>query len=432
MSEDATLDEFVDTVPSEEENQEWKTAKLEDVAWKRSENVDPEEVDIERHVGLEHIEPNLPLPDWESVDGLSSTKRRFEPGDILFAKLRPNLEKSAQPDFEGVASTDIFPIVAKQNINSKYLLYRLSSKSAFDHARRTSVGTRMPRTSWNLFSNFEFELPPLLEQRKIASVLYNIDEAIQKTEETIEQTKQVKAGVAQDLLHTGVEDVKTKKAWMGEIPKHWGVGEFSRIVEISQNGIYKEADEYGGSHPIIKMGDIFGGAILEPPIEERVHLTERELEQYGTEEGDLIFARHAQAGWGAGDCTYVPDLDQKAVVESNMVHMRLSSDANPLFYSQYFNSNVGVKSIKRITTRGNIKSVSQEDLLNLKVPLPPREEQNRIAEVFTEFDERISHAQEQSESLKRLKQGLMQDLLSGTVRTTDAVIEVPDEIAQHG
>lgn len=135
---------------------------------------------------------------------------------------------------------------------------------------------------------------------------------------------------------------------MGEIPVHWGVQELSEIVEFSQNGIYKQENEYGGNYPIIKMGDIFGGVTLDQPISESVRLTDEEIDKYATKEGDLVFARHAQAGWGAGDCTYVPGMDETAVIESNMVQIRLNHDVDPLFYAQYFNSEIGVKSIKRI------------------------------------------------------------------------------------
>lgn len=186
-----------------DEQQEWIPVKLSDVATKRAENVDASEIDGEHHIGLEHIEPNSPEPNWEDSETLSSTKRRFYSGDILFAKLRPNLEKAAQPDFDGVCSTDIFTIQSEDGINSKYLLYRLSSKPAYDHARRTSVGTRMPRTSWNLFSNFEFELPPLSEQRKIASVLYNVDEAIRKTEEIIGHLMKLRKAQIESLCQSG-------------------------------------------------------------------------------------------------------------------------------------------------------------------------------------------------------------------------------------
>ena len=179
------------------------------------------------------------------------------------------------------------------------------------------------------------------------------------------------------------------------------------------------------------MGDIFGGVTLDQPIKEAVCLTDEEIDKYAAEAGDLVVARHAQAGWGAGDCTYVPEMEKPAVVESNMVQVRLNHEVEPLFYAQYFNSEIGVKSIKRITTTGNIKSISQSDLMNLKVPIPPKEEQKEIAKALTLFDEQANHSESEVERLRRFKQGLMQDLLSGEVRTHEADIDC-EAVLAHG
>jgi type I restriction enzyme S subunit len=432
MSEDATLDEFVRETESDEPRQSWNNVQLHEVASKRSDNVDPQEVNLERHIGLEHIDPNDPAPDWEPLDNLSSTKRRFEAGDILFAKLRPNLEKSAQPDFEGVASTDIFPIVAESDVNSKWLLYRLSSKPAYDYARRTSAGTRMPRTSWNLFSNFSFDLPPLPEQRKIATILYTVDRAIEKTEEIREQTEQVRAGKAQDLFRNGISQQKTKETWLGEIPEDWDVVQFSEIVDSNRNGLYKSTEAYGEGYPIAKMGNALEKRTLDMSSADRLELTDKEKEKYGLKEGDLIFARRAQEVSAAGDCCYVPQLDELTVFESSLIRVRLSEEANPRFYTQYFESPVGSRSIERIVTETSISGIATSDLLDLKVAVPSPDEQSEIASIMWQFDRQEKALQREKDQYERLKRGLMQDLLSGTVRTTDTNIEVPDEIAQYG
>lgn len=430
MSEEASLDEFVED--ETEQAKGWRPVKLEEVSRKRAENVDPNEVDLDRHVGLEHIEPNTPYPDWEPVDGLSSMKRRFEAGDILFAKLRPNLEKSAQPDFEGVASTDIFPIVAEQGVNSNFLLYRLSSKPAFDHARRTSVGTRMPRTSWNLFSNFEFDLPPVEEQRKIANVLYNIDQGIQKTQKIIEQTERTKRGVAQDLFCQSIDGQQTVDTWLGEIPATWDIVPFEELVDSNRNGLYKSTKAYGEGHPIAKMGNALEERILDMSSADRLKLTESEKEKYSLQQGDLIFARRAQEVSAAGDCCYVPELDELTVFESSLIRVRLTGKADPRFYTQYFEGPIGSKAIERIITETSISGIATSDLLQLKTAFPPLEEQREIASILWDFDDQVEALQLELNQYKQLKQGLMQDLLSGTVRTSDADIEVPPEVAQHG
>ena len=422
MGEEATLDEY-QSEPETESSQEWQAVKLEDVSRKRSDNVDPQEVDLERHVGLEHIEPNTPYPKWESLDGLSSTKRRFEPDDILFAKLRPNLEKSAQPDFEGIASTDIFPIVAERGVDSKYLLYRLSSKPAYDHSRRTSVGTRMPRTSWNLFSNFEFELPPLEEQRKIAAVLYNVDQAVQKTEEIIERVEQIGRGLRQTLFTEGYHEHETEPyGTLGKIPVEWEKTRLYKIAEVARGRFThrprNDPEFYGGEYPFIQTSEV---------VESVGELTD--YSQTLNEKGISVSKEFAPGtiiitiAGNIGDTAvatfpvYFPDslvgiTPDKGVDRDFLEHF--------LRYRQDF--------LNRLSTKTTQKNLNLNLLRPIEVVKPQLGEQKEIARILTRVDNRIKKERKYKSQLQHLKQGLMQDLLSGAVRTHEATI--PDETLQ--
>jgi len=433
MSEEATLDEFVGEGEHKKEGQSWRNTQLREVAYKRSDNVDPQEVDLERHVGLEHIDPNDPVPDWESVDGLSSTKRRFVAGDILFAKLRPNLEKSAQPDFDGVASTDIFPIVAESGVNSKWLLYRLSSKSAYDYARRTSAGTRMPRTSWNLFSNFSFDFPPLPEQRKIATVLYTVDRAIEKTKEIIEQTRRVKQGVSQDLFRSGVGEGEIKETYLSaievEIPKHWEAKPIREIAEKVTDGAHLTPDRSEDGYLLLSARNVRNGFLDLTDVD---YVPEDEYERLTSrcnpEPGDILMSC---SGMGLGRPCVVPDGLDFALVRSAAL-IKLNNSVHPDFIEQALQHSWAQRQIQAYLSRSAQPNIFQGQIASIELPIPPLDEQRRIAEILKDFDDGVDKKTEYADRLKRLKNGLMQDLLSGTVRTTDTTIEVPEEIAQYG
>jgi len=439
MSEEVTLDKFDQGEGNDEGNQDWRKVKLHEVAYKRSDNVDPQKVELEKHVGLEHIDPNRPVPDWESLDDLSSTKRRFEAGDILFAKLRPNLEKSAQPDFEGVASTDIFPIVPEDNLNSKWLLYRLSSKSAYDYARRTSAGTRMPRTSWNLFSNFEFSLPPLPEQRKIATVLYTVDRAIEKTKEIIVRREKVKRGLMQDIFRYGIdsdgelrstENNAYRETKYGTAPQEWEILPLEDIVADDASityGIVKPGDHYPGGVPVVKVENITNGEVqtdnllhTDPDIHEKYDRAE-------LKEGDLLFTIRGTVGRMA----FVPERLEGGNLTQDTARIRVK-DANPEFVRYYLETATPHNYFERHTKGQAVQGINLEDLQQVPVHLPSREEQERIVDILDSHTEQIRNEREYRDQLHRLKRGLMQDLLSGNVPTTDTNIEVPEEITQHG
>ena len=429
MSEEATLDEFAQQDESEEQSRRWIGIQLQDVASKRSDNVDPQEVELEKHVGLEHIEPNNPVPDWEPIDDLSSTKRRFEAGDILFAKLRPNLEKSAQPDFNGVTSTDIFPIVAEPDVNSKWLLYHLSSKPAYDHARRTSAGTRMPRTSWNLFSNFSFDLPPLSEQQKIATVLSTVDQAIEKTEEIIDQYERIKTGLSQDLLQTGSrnhEFVETDSRY-GQLPEDWALERLVDVTEIvGRTEPPTDVDKYwGGNIPWATPDDI--RALDSPTISK----TEQTVTQAALEEvssnlvppGSVLLTTRATVGLCA--------VNEVEMTTSRAFKDLIPGDRLDTWYL-YYRMSTMEDYLNRLGWGSTFTEVIKPVLEKVTIPVPELEEQKEIGEKLRSIDRAIYENIRIENQYQRLKQGLMQDLLSGTVRTTDTNIEVPEEIAQHG
>jgi len=264
----------------------------------------------------------------QAIDETSS--RAFEPGTLLLT-IYGSLAETAIVREQVATNQAILGLWDAEEDNVLYIRYAIdNSQSKLESLSRQTTQANLGK---GIVKKHRLHTPPLSEQRKIATVLHTVDQAIEKTEQIREQIKQSKKAVAQDLIHTGTGERETKSAWIGDIPKHWDVQDFSEIIELSRNGIYKNEDSYGGPHPIIKMGDIFGGVVLEEPISESIYLEDGELNKYEAIEGDLVFARHAQAGWGAGDCTYVPDMNESAVIESNMVQVRLNNKVEPLFYA---------------------------------------------------------------------------------------------------
>lgn len=172
---------------------DWKVVKFGDVV--KNANLverDPEGNGVERIVGLEHIDPeNLHIRRWNSVENGTSFSRKFVPGQTLFGKRRAYQRKVAFADFDGICSGDILTFESK---NRKVLLPELlpficQSDAFFDHALDTSAGSLSPRTSWTALKDFEFQLPPLDEQKRIAEILWAADETLEKWTEAYRQSE---------------------------------------------------------------------------------------------------------------------------------------------------------------------------------------------------------------------------------------------------
>lgn len=151
---------------------------LGEVATIERDGVDPESLDPETpYLGLEHLDRGGRIIGRDTVSGagLTSTKFRFTSDHVLFGKLRPNLGKISRPDFDGVCSTDILPIRPGRALDRDYLAHFLSQPSIVAMASSQATGANLPRLSPAVLAKFPIPLPPLAEQRRIATILDHAD-----------------------------------------------------------------------------------------------------------------------------------------------------------------------------------------------------------------------------------------------------------------
>jgi len=151
---------------------------LGDVATVERSSVQPDDIRPGTvYVGLEDIESGGRILRARQVDpgDLASTKFSFTESHVLYGKLRPYLAKIAAPDFAGICSTDIVPILPGPLLDRRYLLHFLRQPTMIAFARARSVGINLPRLSPSVLETFPVPLPPLPEQRRIAAILDQAD-----------------------------------------------------------------------------------------------------------------------------------------------------------------------------------------------------------------------------------------------------------------
>ena len=169
----------------------WREVAFGECADLIRESVSPATMGNALYIGLEHIgEGKLALTGRGVATDVSSTKSRFQQGDILFGKLRPYFRKVVRAPEDGLCSTDIWVVRAKEGVDQDYLYYCMASKEFVDFATSGSEGTRMPRANWAYVSEYTICVPPLPEQRAIAHVLGTLDDKIElnrRMNETLEE-----------------------------------------------------------------------------------------------------------------------------------------------------------------------------------------------------------------------------------------------------
>lgn len=181
----------------------WTKARFGDVVENLNETErDPAEAGLERFIGLEHLEPgSLHIRAWGSVADGTTFTRRCRPGQVLFGKRRAYQRKVAVAEFDAVVSGDIYVLAPKHDrLLPELLPFLCLSERFFQHAVGTSAGSLSPRTNWSSLASFEFDLPPLDQQRRIAEILWAVDEAVQWNFKQREATDTLYSTATQSLL----------------------------------------------------------------------------------------------------------------------------------------------------------------------------------------------------------------------------------------
>ncbi|WP_087483708.1 restriction endonuclease subunit S [Brachybacterium massiliense] len=156
----------------------WAREKLGDVATIDRATVNPRNLpESTYYLGLEHIARGGEIIASSTVGDaqLSSNKFHFDTRHILYGKLRPNLVKVANPTRHGVCSTDILPVLPGERLTRHYLLHYLRQPSMVSLASSRASGANLPRLSPAELLSFTVPLPPIEEQRRIASILDEAD-----------------------------------------------------------------------------------------------------------------------------------------------------------------------------------------------------------------------------------------------------------------
>jgi type I restriction enzyme S subunit len=152
---------FPDHLDDEGKPEGWDFGTLGDLAEQVGESVQPGALDPETpYIGLEHMpRKSIALSEWEGAGKVTSGKLAFRKGDFLFGKLRPYFHKVGIAPLDGICSTDIVVLNARERQAAAFVLACISQDEFVAFTDRTSDGTKMPRTSWGRMERYRLCLP---------------------------------------------------------------------------------------------------------------------------------------------------------------------------------------------------------------------------------------------------------------------------------
>ncbi|MBL8166163.1 MAG: restriction endonuclease subunit S [Anaerolineae bacterium] len=183
----------------------WLDVTLKDVCTIQNGQVDPTTAPYRNmiHIAADDIESRtgrIIEMKTAAEDGIISGKYYFTENAVLYSKIRPNLEKVALPDFEGVCSADMYPMYPCDNILREFLFYLLLSKDFTKYAVACSVRSAIPKINRNDLLVYRFKLPSLQEQSLFVNNLTTLMASSQQIREHIQKLALLKQKLLQELL----------------------------------------------------------------------------------------------------------------------------------------------------------------------------------------------------------------------------------------
>ena len=321
---------------------------------------------------------------------------RFEPGDVLFGKLRPYLKNWILPDFPGVAVGD-FWVLRPSETDSNYLYYLIQTP-AFQTAANQSTGTKMPRSDWNLVSKTSFFAPrDKAEQSKIGQTLQALDRLITLHQRKLNHLQDEKKGLLQKMFPKGGENFPELR-----FPGFTGAWEQRKAVSIFQTVSDKNHPEL----PVLSASQELG-MIRRDQIGIDIKYDEKSTKTYKrvTPGQFVIHLRSFQGGFAHSN---VEGITSPAYT---VLDFKDKSRHDDKFWREVFTSSIFIKHLETVTYGiRDGRSISFTDFSTLKFYFPSFEEQKKIGEFFNQLDHLITLHQRKLEHLQDRKKALLQQM----------------------
>jgi len=385
-------------ITSPEKN--WVKTKLGNVAEDIRILVEPTETEKYPYIGLQHIEQqSLRLNEIGASTDTISTKKVFQKGDILFGSLRPYFRKVVRPGFDGVCSTDITVIRAKEDTDTIFLYYFIANQEFIDHATNISTGTRMPRANWKVLCESEWFFPPLSTQRKIAAILSAYDDLIESNLRRIKILEEMAQALYREwFVHfrfPSHEKVRFVDSPLGKIPEGWKVVKLVEILELNYGKGLPKRDRREGSIPVYGSSGLVGyhdKSIVKGP--------------------GIIVGRKGNVGsvfWSDSD--FYP-IDTVYHV-SSILPLRF------LFYD--------LQTKNFINTDAAVPGLNRQQAYSLETILPPAGLLDNFCTISEGFEKHASILHKKNEILSRIRDLLLPKLISGELDVSELDIAVPED-----
>ncbi|MFO0576095.1 MAG: restriction endonuclease subunit S [Polyangia bacterium] len=339
--------------------------------------------------------------------GLANSSARLLPrGTVVFSRTA-TVGKCTVMGRSMATSQDFANYVCGPRIHNFYLahLFRFLAPEW----KRLRAGSTLNTIYMPVFRDLQVLLPPIEEQKKISGALNDVDAMLSALDRLIAKKRDLKQATMQRLL--------TGRTRLPGFSSSWEAIYVGDLFSF-KNGLNKAKEFFGIGTPIVNYMDVYGSpGLYASGLQGRVLVTSNERKAFSVQKGDVFFTRTSETVDEIGLAAVMLDNCKDTVFSGFLLRGRPKNNRLCDNFKKYCFQSRSVRA--QITARASYttRALTNGRLLSaVLLELPTVEEQEAIATVLSDMDAELTALEQRREKTRLLKQGMMQELLTGRTR----------------
>ena len=351
---------------------------------------------------------------------IAATALPIQKGDLLFAGSGETAEEIGRcaaylSEEQAYAGGDVI-VLTPSGQNSIYLSHLMNSPMVSEQKARLGQGDAVVHIYINNLAQVKIKLPPITEQNAIAEALSDVDGLLNALEALIAKKQAIKQATMQQLL--------TGKTRLPGFSGEWKTKRLGDIGSFSKGRGIKRDEVSDEGVPCVRYGELYTryqDYILKVAsrIPPSVAATALPIKK-----GDLLFAGSGETAEEIGKCAAY--LSEEQAYAGGDVIVLTSSGQNSMYLGHLMNSPTVSTQKVRMGQGDAVVHIYINNLAQVQIALPSITEQNAIASVLSDMDAEITALTQRRDKTRAIKQGMMQQLLTGRVRLSESRICTDD------
>jgi type I restriction enzyme S subunit len=348
-----------------------------------------------------------------SKDGLANSSAWIVPENSLILAMYGSMGEISINKIPAATNQAILGIIpkSKEDVDFLYYWYLFFKRNWKRYAKLTTQAN----LTAEIVRGSVIPIPPQQERRAVVGVLGVVDSAIGLVDRVIWKTERLKKGLMQKLLTEGIGHKEFKDTEIGKIPKQWVVTKIGEHLELLTGFPFKSnlfSKDKSGIRLVRGINVTSGRLRWDRP--QYWNKSTEGLEKYLLAEKDVLIGM--DGALVGRNYAIVKKEELPLLLVQRVARLRTKAGIHSEFLYYSIGSNSFRRYVDSVNTSSGIAHISGKQIEDFQIPLPSFEEQLRIVEVLSTVSTKLQLEIKEKSKLERIKQGLMDLLLSGKVR----------------